>query len=87
MKRCSCAARSAAECVCGAWDEPRATTDWTDDAMCLSELADRLEQESADESERGNDSAATAWSCRAYELRQIVSKMVRSNAGVEGASQ
>lgn len=52
--------------------------DWTDDAACLSGLADSLEQESADESERGNDSAACAWSCRAHELRQIVSRMVRS---------
>lgn len=57
--------------------------DWTDDATVLSGLADRLEQESADESERGNDSTACAWSCRAYELRQIVSRMVRSTHGVQ----
>lgn len=55
---------------------PPTREDWTDDAACLSELANRLEQESADESERGNDSAACAWSCRACELRQIVTRMV-----------
>lgn len=58
--------------------------DWTDDAACLSGLADRLEQESADESGRGNDSTACAWSCRAHELRQIVSRMVRSSPAAKG---
>lgn len=63
-----------------------APADWTDDAACLSGLADRLEEESATESDRGNDSAACAWTCRAYELRQIVSRMVRSTTGVLGAA-